>query len=185
MSAQGAREGGVKENRQRRAAWTAGFSLLEVLGATAFLGVLLATVLGAVASLSRLDRAVLDRARVETAASVVLYSILQGSPERPGVVAATELLAVEEGRLKFKAKVDKQDVVYEYMHDRTSQQLRLQAGSGAPAPVLDGVEEFTARRVPRDDRVAIRVELTLRVPTPNGVTNWRVAGEGVPRNGAI
>lgn len=185
MRGPGSGAGRVTEDPGQHAAQAAGFGLLEVMVATVIVGVLLAAVLGAVTGLSRLGRSVSERARVETAASGVLSGILQGSPDRPGVVAATKLLPVDDGRLKFEAKVNEKDVVYEYVHDRTKRQLTLKAGTADPVVVLEGVEAFTASRLVRHDRVSVRVELTLRVPTPNGATTWRVAAEGVPRNGSI
>lgn len=174
----------------RYAAWTGGFTLLEVMLATAILGIVVAALVGAVTILVRLNQALSERARVEAAVSIALSSILQGSPERPGLVSATELLAVGNGQLKYKAKYEEKVMVYEYVHDPARRELvlRIRTADSVPVlevPVLDQVETFTTSRAVAGDRVVVRIELAVGLPTAHGVTTWRVSAEGVPRNGVL
>jgi len=169
--------GGLRAWRGREA----GFTLVEVLVVTAVVGILGAALTGAAVNFSAFSSAMTRRAEREIQALAALARVAFGSGTAPGVAGA-EAIGVpapgaEADRLEFTAGGQ----VYQYF--RTTQgQLAESQGSGPARVLVEGVSSLRVRRLSRDGRTVVRLELTVALPLPSGSRDWNVAIEVVARN---
>lgn len=181
--------GQAPEGDDRRASHgraPAGFTLLEVMLATAILAILAVGLMGAVTALSRLHGTLAARARTEASVGAVLYQMVYGSVPRPGAISASQFLVVSPGELTYRVGPPSGGTIFRYAYDSEHGTVTLettQNGVTSPAErVLHGVRSFDPSLHAAGSTVVLRIAIEVESSTPGGTVRWKVSQEGVPRN---
>ncbi len=168
--------------RVRRAAGSqAGFTLVEVLVATAVLGVLGSALALTAVNLADLGDVLGERAARESEATLAMAQMTLGSALIPGAAAAEAVTVPAPGATASELRYTVDGQEYRYSVGPPGR-LTLTVGSSGARALATGVEAFQVQRYTLGGRTVLRVELTVTLPRARGSLSWTLASEVVPRN---
>lgn len=161
---------------------TEGFTLVEVILATAIFFILLAGLSGAISRAMRMNGEISTRARLEAAASRTVFQLVQGFPGRPGLLAARTILEPSLGTSnKLAFQTEPFGPAYEYWRDPGGQ-LVFTVNGRQPVTLLDNVAAFTVTRERLGGHLVVRIAVEVALPRPGGASRWTLVALAVPRN---